>query len=122
MKTKSLSLHARWRSLCFAVNGIYQFFRQEPNARLHFIATVLLLAAAGYFPVSHGEKIALVIVTGSVWVAEAFNTAIERIMDLVSPEYRPETAFIKDLSAGAVLLSAVTALVTGAIVFIPKIF
>jgi diacylglycerol kinase (ATP) len=122
MKIKSISLHSWWKSFRFAFNGIYQFFQQEPNARLHLIATVLLLVIAWYFQVSNAEKIALVIVTGGVWVAEAFNTVIEKIMDLISPERRPEVAFIKDLSAGAVLLSALTALITGAIVFIPKIF
>ena len=65
---------------------------------------------------------ALIIVIGFVWVAEFFNTAIERIMDFISPGQHPEVRFIKDMSAGAVLLAALTAAITGGIIFIPEIF
>jgi len=75
-----------------------------------------------YFKLSSNEIICLVIVTGLVWVAELFNTAIERIMDFVSGQRHPGIKIIKDLAAGAVLLSAVTAFITGAIIFIPKLF
>lgn len=112
----------RLQSFRFAFNGILGFFRQEPNAKMHLIATMLVLAAVLYFPVSGMELALLVIVAGAVWVSELFNTVVERIMDFVAPEYHPKVEFIKDLSAGAVLLSALTALVTGAIIFIPKIF
>jgi diacylglycerol kinase (ATP) len=57
-----------------------------------------------------------------VWVAEIFNTVIEQVMDFISPTYHPQVAFIKDLAAGAVLISAVIAAITGLIVFIPKFF
>jgi diacylglycerol kinase (ATP) len=122
MKSRSLSVSARYNSLRFAVNGIVGFFRQETNAWIHFISTLMLGAAILYFHVRGNELIALVIVTGFVWAAEAFNTVIERMMDFISPSYHPQVKFIKDLSAGAVLLAACTALLTGAIVFIPKIF
>jgi diacylglycerol kinase (ATP) len=66
--------------------------------------------------------IALVIVIGLVWVAEIFNTAIEKIMDLISPSYHPEVKLIKDLAAAAVLTTAFIAVIAGAIIFIPKFF
>jgi diacylglycerol kinase (ATP) len=68
------------------------------------------------------EIIALVFAVGFVWVAEMFNTCIEHIMDFISTEKKPAIKFIKDLSAGAVLVAAITALITGSIIFIPKIF
>ncbi|MEO5564319.1 MAG: diacylglycerol kinase family protein [Chitinophagaceae bacterium] len=122
MKTKSLALGARINSIGFACKGIIKFFQQEPNAWIHLFATLLLFTAVIYFKVQGSELLALVIVAGMVWVAEAFNTAVEKIMDFISPEYHPKVGFIKDLSAGAVLLAAITAAITGTIVFIPKLF
>jgi diacylglycerol kinase (ATP) len=122
MKVNSFSIKARSRSFRYAFNGIYKFFLHEPNAVLHFIATIAVFAGIFYFNIQRSEIVVLVLATGFVWVAEIFNTAIERIMDVISPEWRSETGLIKDLSAGAVLLSALTAAITGAIIFIPKIF
>ncbi|MBO9658929.1 MAG: diacylglycerol kinase family protein, partial [Chitinophagaceae bacterium] len=67
------------------------------------------------------ELIALVIVTGLVWAAEIMNTAVEHLVDFVSPGFHQKAGLIKDLSAGAVLVLSVTALITGLIIFIPKI-
>ena len=122
MKQQSFSLRSRLNSFGFAFSGLSAFFRQEPNAWIHLIATLTAFMAAWYFNLSFYEVIALVIVTGFVWVAEIFNTAIERVMDFISKEKNSDIKFIKDLAAGAVLLSAVTAVVTGAIIFIPKLF
>jgi len=115
-------LRSRLKSFGFAFNGLLIFFKQEPNARIHLIATLTVFIAAVYFNVSFIEVIALVIVTGFVWVAEIFNTVIERIMDYISTEKSSAIKFIKDLAACGVLLSAMTAMVTGAIIFIPKLF
>lgn len=122
MKKQQFSLRARLSSFGFAFNGLYNFFKQEPNARIHLISTLTVFIAAIYFNVSVTEIISLVIVTGFVWVAEIFNTAIERIMDFISPERNSNIKFIKDLAACGVLVSAITAIVTGAIIFIPKLF
>jgi len=121
MKQQQFSLRSRLNSFGFAFNGLFAFFRQEPNAWLHLIATLTVFIAAWYFNLSFYEVIALIIVTGSVWVAEIFNTAIERIMDFISTEKNPDIKFIKDLAAFGVLLSALTAMVTGAFIFIPKL-
>jgi diacylglycerol kinase len=56
-----------------------------------------------------------------VWVAEIFNTAIEKTMDFISRERHPQIKLIKDLAAAAVLVTAFSALITGAIIFIPKL-
>ena len=122
MKQKTLSLQSRISSFGFAFRGIFKFFQQEPNAWIHLAATSCVFIAAVYFDVSNSEMIALIIVSAFVWVAEIFNTVIERIMDFISVKKEPEIAFIKDLAAGAVLISAITAIFVGAIVFIPKLF
>ena len=122
MKQKTLSLPARMNSFGFAIRGISKFFQQEPNAWIHLVATVFVFLAAIYYHVSNSEKVALIIVTGFVWVSEIFNTVIERMMDFISEKRDPKIEYIKDLSAGGVLLSAISAIVTGAIIFIPKLF
>lgn len=121
MKSNSFSIRARGKSFQYALHGIYKFFLQEPNAVIHLIATILVFLAAFYFDVTKTEMLALVIVTGFVWSAELFNTAIEKVMDFISPDRHPAIEFIKDVSAGAVLLSALTAFITGIIIFLPKI-
>jgi len=121
MKQNDLSLRSRGKSFRFAFNGISVFFKQEPNAILHIIATILVFVAAIFFDITKTEWIAIIVVTGFVWVAELLNTAIEKIMDFIQPAYHPSVKYIKDVSAAAVLLSAITAILTGAIIFIPKI-
>jgi diacylglycerol kinase (ATP) len=113
---------ARIDSVKYACNGIKKFVMQEPNAKIHLIATTILCGAIIYFNIRGIELMALIIVTGFVWVAEAFNTAVEAIMDFISPQYHSKVGVIKDISAGAVLLAVFTALITAAIVFFPKLF
>ena len=122
MKTKQFSFRERANSFRFAGEGVYNFFANEHNAWIHLAATITVFIAALCFRVSRMEMISLVIVTGFVWSAEIFNTVIEKIMDFVSPELHPEIKLIKDLAAAGVLLAAFTAVVTGAIIFIPKFF
>lgn len=122
MKTGEFSFRERAGSFRFAFNGIRRFFNTEHNAWIHLAATVAIFIAAGISHVSRNEIILLTIVTGFVWAAEIFNTAIEKTMDFISTERRPEIKFIKDLAAGAVLIAAITAMITAAFIFIPKLF
>ena len=121
MKQKPSSLSSRVSSMRFAISGILQFFREEPNARIHFVANCLVFLTAHCLRLSGREWIALIMAAGIVWICEIFNTAIERIMDHLSPEYHESVGFIKDLAAGAVLISAIIAALTGLIIFMPKI-
>jgi diacylglycerol kinase (ATP) len=104
------------------MDGIVSFFQREHNAWLHFIATIAVFILAALVKVDKNELLALVFAIGFVWVAEMFNTCIERVMDFVSDQRHAEIKFIKDLAAGAVLTAALTALAVGAVVFIPKLF
>lgn len=119
--SRPFTFRARLNSFGYAFRGLGRFFKEEANARIHLFATVAVTAGMILLPVSRMEIIALVIVTGFVWAAEAFNTVIERLVDIVHPGWHPKAGYIKDLAAGAVLLASITALVTGAIIFIPKI-
>ena len=86
------------------------------------MATIAVFKLATLVGVTKTELLALVFDIGFVWVTEMFNTCIERVMDFVSDQRHKEIKFIKDLDAGAVLVAAITALVVGVVVFIPKLF
>jgi len=119
---KPFSMKERSKSFRYAFEGILCFFKREHNAILHLLATVIVLILSIIFPVSRSEIIVLIIVIGLVWTAEFFNTAIEKMADLVSKEDHPEIKFIKDVAAAAVLVMAVVALLTGCLIFIPNFF
>jgi diacylglycerol kinase (ATP) len=121
MKSQEFSIRSRIKSFRFAMEGIASFFQREHNAWLHFLATIAVFTLAALVKVDKNELLALVFAIGFVWVAEMFNTCIERVMDFVSDQRHAEIKFIKDLAAGAVLTAALTALAVGAVVFIPKL-
>lgn len=120
MRTRPFSWNHRIKSFRFAFDGIRTFITKEHNAWLHAGATVLVLIAAAVSRLNRNEWLAIVFVIGLVWIAEAFNTCVERMMDFISKEKHAEIRFIKDLSAGGVLIAAIVALITALIIFIPK--
>jgi diacylglycerol kinase len=112
-------LQQRLKSFGFAIDGIVAFLRSEPHARIHAVATVIVVAAGCWFGLNGTQWIALLLVMGLVWITEMLNTVIEKIMDHLSPDYHPRIKWIKDVAAGAVLIAALIALITGCIIFIP---
>lgn len=108
-------------SFGYAFRGIGFLFRTQIHAWFHLVATVVVIAAAAFFSVRPTEWCVLILSTGLVWIAETLNTAIEFVVDLASPEYHELAGKAKDVAAGAVLLSAITAAGVGLIVFIPYI-
>ncbi len=120
-KKEPFSFKKRGNSFQYAFQGIATFFKQEHNARIHLAATILVIVLSFVFPVSRMEAIALVLTVGFVWVAEIFNTAIEKTMDFISVEKNQQIKTIKDLAAAAVLIAALIAVITGCFIFIPKL-
>ena len=114
-------LRSRIHSFRYAARGILAMLASEPNARLHAIATVLVVFAGFGFGIERGEWLAAVLAIGAVWTAEGFNTAFEALCDVVSPERRPQIERAKDVAAGAVLLAALAALAVAFIVFGPRV-
>lgn len=114
-------LSGRWRSFGYAFRGLAICFQTQVNARIHAFATVVVVALGFVLKLAAGEWCAVVISIAAVWTAECFNTALEGMVDLVSPERRPLAGRIKDLAAGAVLAVAIGAAVVGAIIFGPKV-
>jgi len=119
--SNSFSIRSRLKSFRFAFEGLNSFFSTQHNAIIHLIMTLIAFTAAVLYNVTKVEAIAIALAIGFVWVAELFNTAVEKLADLISTDHRPEIKFIKDVSAAAVLLSAAAAFITGAIIFLPKL-
>ncbi|KKQ35960.1 MAG: hypothetical protein US50_C0002G0020 [Candidatus Nomurabacteria bacterium GW2011_GWB1_37_5] len=115
------SLNKRVKSFGHAWRGICIFIKTQKNSWIQLFASFIVIIAGLYFNLSSYEWIALVIAIGAVFMAEAFNTAIEIDMDLTSPDYHPRARDTKDVAAGAVLIASLTALIIGLIIFLPKI-
>lgn len=88
---------------------------------LHLLAGAVAVFLGFFFRITQSEWLAIVLAISIVILAEAFNTAIEFDIDLTSPEEHPFARDTKDVAAGAVLLSAIAAIVIGCIIFIPKL-
>jgi diacylglycerol kinase len=120
MEAEHFSIMARARSFKYAFEGLRSLFRRDHNIILHLVATIVVIALSIWVKVTTAEALVLVFSIGFVWVAELFNTAIEKIMDLISMQRHPQIKFIKDVSAAAVLIASITAAIAGCIIFIPK--
>ncbi len=118
---KKFSVRRLFRSFQYAMRGVLQVFHTEQNAKVHLLAMSCVIIAGLYFGLSRAEWMALIIVCGSVLTAETFNTAIEELSDAVSSIYDERIKRVKDFAAGAVLITAITAVIVGLFIFIPKI-
>ena len=109
------------RSFRFAAEGIFALFRFENNAKIHLLAAIAVVVAGIWLELDRVEWVLILIQVGLVLTAEAFNTAIEKLADVVSPERHPQIKAVKDLSAGAVLLVVILAVVVGFLIFGAKL-
>lgn len=101
--------------------GIYTATRTQTNIRFHLIATILVFLLGAWLQVSLIEGLVLILTITTVFVAEMFNTAIEFLSDAVTLEQNELIGHAKDVSAGAVLFSALLAATIGGLIFIPKL-
>ena len=107
------------RSFGYAWKGIRCCVGKEQNLSFHLIATVITVIAGFTFGISRTEWMIVLLCIGAVIAAELFNTAIEKLVDLVSPERHPIAGQVKDIAAGAVLVCAVAAAMVGLLIFTP---
>ncbi|MEQ2512909.1 MULTISPECIES: diacylglycerol kinase family protein [Bacteroidales] len=121
MKNDGFTFKKRLKSFKFAFNGIKLLITREHNAWIHCFAAVCVIIAGYVFGISTTEWVAVVFAIGTVLAAEAVNSSIEAIADLVSPGYNEAIKRTKDLAAGAVLILAIAAAIVGLIIFVPKI-
>ena len=109
-------------SFKYAIEGFVSSFKTERNMKIHILAMLLVVALAIYLKLSLIEWCIIIFAISLVIGAELFNTAIETIVDMVSPEKNPKAKLAKDISAAAVLTLSIGAAIIGIIIFIPKIF
>lgn len=112
----------RIKSFGPAWKGFFWLFKNEGNAQFHLIATLVVVIAGFYFKVTITEWILLCLAIGIVITAEAFNTAIEKTIDLLHPEKHEKAGLVKDLAAASVLISSILAIIIGLLVFFSKLF
>ncbi|WP_373892842.1 diacylglycerol kinase family protein [Virgibacillus natechei] len=105
----------------FAWNGVREVVSTERNFQIHLAATLLVVIAGFFFQVTNIEWSILILVIGLVLVTEIANSSIEKMMDYVKPEMHPAAQVIKDVAAGAVLVSAAIAVIIGLLIFLPKL-
>jgi diacylglycerol kinase len=118
---KEFSVIARMKSFTHAWRGICVFLKTTHNAWIQIVFFLVEIILAMILRISSTEWIFVILSTGLLIVAEAFNTAIEIDIDLTSPEYHPYARDTKDIAAGAVLIMATITAVVSLIIFLPKI-
>ena len=118
---ETFSVIKRIQSITHAVRGVTEMQKSEHNAWVHLFATICVIMAGALFSVTPTEWCFLILAIMSVWVSEALNTAFEFLCDVASPDFHPLVKKSKDVAAGAVLLSAIGAVVIALIIFTPKI-
>jgi diacylglycerol kinase len=108
------------KSFGYAIKGIVYTFKTQPNFKFHSAATVVVIIAGLYCNLSSFEWLWILTAIGMVLIVELLNTAIETLVDLVSPNFNIKAGIVKDAAAGAVLITAILAAIIGLFVFIPK--
>lgn len=109
------------RGFHYAYQGLVYAFSTQINFRVHVFSALVAIILGYYFGLSSAEWIWIGSAILLVLIVELLNTAIEVLVDLVSPDYHPKAGIIKDVSAGAVLLTALFAVMVGLFIFVPKI-
>ncbi len=121
VKSTGFYIRERLKSFKFAFRGLYTLIKEEANARIHLAAALVAVLFGIILKIGKLEWTVIVIVIGIVFIAELFNTALERLSDLVEPEFNEKIKRAKDLAAGAVIVSAIIALIAGILIFLPGI-
>jgi diacylglycerol kinase len=121
MNSKRFSFKGRLESFRYAINGLRTLLRDEHNSRIHLTAFIIVFILAVFLKLNPMEWCLVVIITGLVFITELLNSSLESLSDRIDPEFNELIRKAKDYSAAAVLLSALIALITGGIIFIPKL-
>jgi undecaprenol kinase len=109
------------KSFSYALNGIKTAILSERNMRIHMIISIIVIGCSFFFSLSFVEWIVVVLTIGGMIALELVNSAIERVVDMITKEYHPLAEQAKDIAAGAVFVYAITAIIIGIAIFLPKI-
>lgn len=109
------------RSIRFAVNGLFYALRTERNVQIWFVIAVLTLVFSIWMKVSKTEFLIILLWMSLIGTAEYLNTSIEKLSDRVTLEYDEQIRRVKDIAAGATFLASIGAIISGLIIFVPKL-
>ena len=119
--SERFSMGARVKSFRYAIEGLDFVIRNEHNARIHIAAALFVVMIGTAYQIARLDWIILILAIVSVWFAETINTAFEYLCDVVSPEKNESVKHAKDIAAGAVLITALGAVIIGTIVMMPYV-
>ncbi|ALU75215.1 diacylglycerol kinase [Tenacibaculum dicentrarchi] len=114
-------IKGRLRSVTFAFKGMWLLITTEDSIKAQVFLGILATCLGWYFNLSETQWLFQFLIIGIVLVAEALNTAVEKIADFIHPDYHERIGFIKDIAAGAPAFAALTALIIAGIIYLPKI-
>ncbi len=112
----------RIKGVGYAFRGAILLIRTEGSIKVQIFIALIVTAAGFYFDITNIEWILQILAIAMVLGAEGLNTAVEKLADYVQPEFDKKIGFIKDISAGAVMLVSIAATVVGLIIYLPKFF
>ena len=113
-------LTGRFKSMGFAFKGAIKLITTEHSVMVQSCLAVVMIIAGFYFEISHDEWLIQTLAIGLVLGIEGLNTAVEKIADFIHPNYSQRIGFIKDIAAGSVFFAAITAIIIGLIIYVPK--
>ena len=116
----SLDAKRLGRSFRAAFEGIKATYIREQNIKIHTVIAILVVLFGFLLKISYGEWLVCLVLIGFIMMAEFFNTAIEYVVDLASPEIHPLAKAAKDTASAGVLMMAILAAIIGLIIFVPK--
>ena len=119
---EAFSVRKRIESFGYAIRGIATLFSSQHNAWIHAAATLAVVCLALSLRLDRLEWALLVTAIAMVWAAEAFNSALEWLCDVVSPEHHPLVEKAKDVAAAAVLIASLAAAIVGCLVMGPPLW
>lgn len=114
-------LRKRILSFYYAFQGIHAFFKSQPNMYIHGLAAMIAIICGIGFQITGVEWALVILCISLVLAVEMMNSAIEVLVDMVSPDWSAKAKYIKDVSAAAVLVVAIGSAVIGALIFLPYI-
>ncbi|OSY88251.1 diacylglycerol kinase [Tenacibaculum holothuriorum] len=114
-------IKGRLRSIKFALKGMWLLLTTEDSIKVQFSTAILVTLLGFYFEISSVEWMIQFLAIGLVLVAEALNTAVEKVADFIHPDYHEKIGFIKDIAAGAPAFAALISLIICGIIYLPKI-
>lgn len=112
----------RIRSIGYALRGAQLLIKTEASIKAQIFVALLVTAAGFYFEISRLEWVLQLFAIAMVMGIEGLNTAIEKLADYVQPQFDKKIGFIKDISAGAVMIVSIAATIIGLIIYLPKFF